>query len=242
MQRLGYDAFLPTEVDVAKNIKTFTPYIFTHDEIRRFFAVLNTLKHEKFSTSHRYHIVMPVLFKILYCCGLRISEALNLQGHDVNLNDGILAIRDSKNEKSRYVQMSPELTSVLADYDSTRYRNTIDGEWFFPSRDGGIYEHSSVYKCFRQTLHDAGISYGGRGNGPRMHDLRHTFAVHCLQKWVDSDKDLTAMLPRLSAYLGHSTMRYTEPYLRMTGEVYSQISAQTEELYSFVIPPEVADL
>jgi integrase len=83
---------------------------------------------------------------------------------------------------------------------------------------------------------DAGIPYGGKGNGPRLHDLRHTFAVHTLQQWVKQGEDLTAMLPVLSVFMGHKSMRSTSQYLRLTAEVYPDVVRQVEETCAYVIP------
>lgn len=67
----------------------------------------------------------------------------------------------------------------------------------------------TVYQRYRRYLEVAGISHGGKGQGPRLHDIRHTFAVHVLQKWIKEEADLTAMLPILSTYMGHKTVRST---------------------------------
>ena len=232
MQRMGYSAFCPEKEDVAKFTTTFVPYIFTHDEIRQLLAAADAAEKPKFSASPYCHIIMPVVLRTLYCCGLRVSEALNLLVTDVDFEQNLLVIRDSKQGKSRYVPMSRELSGRLAEYAALR----PDSEWFFPAPDGGFYTNDSVYRFFRKTLERAGISHGGRGKGPRVHDLRHTFAVHSLQRFVASGHDLTAFLPKLSAYLGHDTMRYTEPYVRMTAEVYPEISELLQQKYGTLIP------
>lgn len=234
MQRLGYDAFCPGKEDVGKYSTSFAPYIFTHDEIRRFFEAADNTKMEKYSSSPRYHIVMPLIMRVLYCCGMRVSEATGLLCSDVDLDEGILTVRASKQEKSRYVPMSGELTSKLKEYAETQpYRNEDDH--FFSPPDGGVYDASAIYDAFRRFLRDAGIPHGGKGKGPRLHDFRHSFAVHSLQKFISDGRDVTAMLPKLSAYLGHVSFRYTEPYVRMTAEVYPEISALLQEKYGNLI-------
>jgi len=234
MKRLGHEAFCPEKEDVGKYFSSFTPYIFTHDEIRRFFEAMDNTRREKHSASPRYHIVMPMFMRMLYCCGMRVSEVAGLICSDVDLDEGILTVRASKQEKSRYVPMSDELVCILRKFVKTQPESGADSH-FFTSPDGGPYSHSSVYNAFRRFLRDAGISHGGKGKGPRLHDLRHSFCVHSLQKFISDGKDVTAMLPKLSAYLGHVSFRYTEPYVRLTAEVYPEISALLQEKYGKLV-------
>ena len=179
---------------------------------------------------------MPVLFRMLYCCGLRVSEATNLLASDVDLEHGILTIRNSKFGKTRYVPMSAELTAVCAVYAETRLVGLPGADWFFEAPDGGHYNTRSIYNIFRELLWKAGISHGGKGNGPRLHDFRHTFCVHSLQKWTMQGSDPTTLLPRLTAYLGHNDFSATEQYLRMTAEAYPEVSRLMEEKYGYIIP------
>lgn len=113
---------------------------------------------------------------------------------------------------------------------------TGDGDYFFMAPDRTMLSPNTVYGRFRRLLWDGGIPYGGKGNGPRLHDLRHTFAVHTLQKWVQSGEDLTAMLPVLSVYMGHKSFRATAQYLRLTAEVYPDVVKQVEKTCAFIIP------
>jgi integrase len=236
MLRMGYKAYLPQADDIPKiNRHRYVPYIFPYNEILSFFSVLDAMKKPKYSNSHRRHIVMPVIFRLLYCCGLRVSEVLNLTNEVIDLKNGILTIKDSKFEKSRYIPMSEEMTERLREYAS----QYIHEPYFFPSRDCGKYSNNSIYELFRQTLFAAGIPHRGRGKGPRVHDFRHTFAVHCLQKWIRKGSPLSSALPRLSTYLGHNSMAATEKYLRMTAEVYPEISKLLSKNYGHLIPKEV---
>jgi len=236
MTRMGYSAYIPCKDDVGRCRKSFIPYIFTHAEIARFFKQANAMKQKPKSIAPRRHIIMPVIFRMLYCCGLRVSEATELRGEDVDLENGILLIRKSKFSKTRYVPMSEELTAVCEKYNETRLVGNGDYDWFFAAPDGGHYDSRSIYSVFRELLWNAGISHGGTGKGPRVHDFRHTFSVHCLQKWVETGADPTTVLPRLSSYLGHNGLDSTEQYLRMTAEVYPEISALMEREYGYIIP------
>ena len=236
MSRMGHSAFIPGFEDVGRCRKTFIPYIFTHDEVARFFAAADSLEYNAKSIAPRRHLIMPVLFRMLYCCGLRVSEACGLHGDEVDLENGILTVRKSKFSRTRYVPMSEELTAVCVEYNKTRLVGTDGDDWFFAAPDGGHYGSRSIYSVFRELLHKAGISHGGAGKGPRVHDFRHTFAVHCLQRWVARGSDPTTVLPRLTAYLGHTTFQSTEEYLRMTAEIYPQISEVMQERFGYIIP------
>jgi integrase/recombinase XerD len=99
----------------------------------------------------------------------------------------------------------------------------------------------NIYKNFRRFLWRARISHGGRGRGPRIHDFRHTYAVHCLKKWAEQEKDLTAYLPALKTYLGHESFKETAYYLRLTADVFPHIVLKLETLYPGLIPELVGD-
>jgi len=240
MQRMGYSTYCPKRDEIGKTYhNNYIPYIFTHEEIKKFFEAADAMPVR--SISPRRHLVMPVMFRILYCCGLRVSEATELCDKDVDLDEGILVIHNSKFGKTRYVPMSAELTGVCAKYAKTRLIAEQGDDWFFAAPDGGHYSVKEIYYVFRNLLWQAEISHGGRGKGPRVHDFRHTFCVHCLQKWVKKGADPSTVLPRLSAYLGHDGFESTERYLRMTAEVYPEISELMQEKYGYVIPKNEED-
>jgi integrase len=165
---------------------------------------------------------MPELFRLFYGCGLRLGEALRLTGADVDLNAGILCIRESKFGKDRLVPMAPSQTTRLQ-----RYLERIGGRTtkaiFFPAPDGYRYSHQAVYTAYRQLLRAACISHEGRGRGPRIHDLRATFAVHRLEAWYRQGENLGAKLPVLSAYLGHASLYGTQHYLVLTTGLFPDI-------------------
>lgn len=234
MKRMGYAAYVPDRDEIGKLRKTFAPRVLSHEEIHAFFEAADFMPEQ--SIAPRRHLIAPVLFRMLYCCGLRVSEAVNLKGGDVDLENGILTIREGKAGKSRYVPMSAELTEICSRYAQTRLVGSPGNDWFFAAPDGGRYDTRSVYHIFRQLLWDAGISHGGRGKGPRVHDLRHTFCVHCLQKWASGGADPASILPKLTAYLGHNDFNATEQYLRMTAEAYPEVSRLMEEKYGYIIP------
>ena len=175
-----------------------------------------------------------MIIRMLYCCGLRVSEATNLTVEDVNLAEGTIYIKGTKFGKERLIPMSDNLTKRCNDYSWQVLDRKANDAYFFPSPYGGHYDSNTVYQHFRKIIWEAGISHTGKG--PRLHDFRHTFSVHCLKKWVINDKDLTNCLPYLSAYLGHEDMRGTQHYLRLTADLYPNIIEKVEESCSWMIP------
>jgi len=236
MVRHGYEAFIPLSSDLPKlNTQGYTPYVFTHEEIQRFFNVYSTEIEYKTAYGARFHVMMRMIYELLYCCGLRVSEALFLTSNDVDLENGILTIRFAKFEKSRYVPMSSEVTDDLSAYMDSN----IHEPFLFPGIHGDHMSDRSVYVEFRRVLLAAGIPHYGRGKGPRVHDFRHTFACHCLRRWIRNGVPVSSALPRLSTYLGHNDMAATEKYLHMTAAVYPEISEKLSCEYGHLIPKEV---
>ena len=120
------------------------------------------------------HLVLPVLFRMLYTCGLRVSEALKLKVEDVDLQQGTLLVLDAKGGKDRLVAMSETMTALCREYRSNESVHNFESDYFFPAPDRGFYDTSTIYDRFREYLFAANIGHGGRGKGPRVHDLRHS--------------------------------------------------------------------
>ena len=232
LDSLGYDVY-PLPEQRGLNCSSFVPYIFTHDQIRDLFrAVDNT----KFTDGRRsIQGQLPVIFRLLYGCGLRVSEALFLQVQDVNLSEGILTIRAAKNDRDRLIPMSASLVDIFTAYSDKTWWDK-DTDYFFRAPDHSMISPNTIYGKFRIYLNAIGISHGGKGHGPRLHDLRHTYAVHVLQKWISNGNDLTSMIPMLSTYMGHKSVRATSRYLRLTAEVYPELLSAIEKQCAYVIP------
>ena len=234
MVRNGYDAYIyPSRADRVTDYR-YVPHIFSNKELVSLFQQADNCKSHDQSPNR--HLIFPLIFRILYGCGLRISEVLKLRVKDVLLDDGTLRILNSKFDKDRLVPMCPSLSKRCREYMQQVHLIQNPEEYFFPSPIGGKYEESTIYHYFRRFLWQAGISHGGRGCGPRLHDLRHTFAVHCLKRWVVDGVDLTVALPFLSTYLGHTDLRGTQRYLRLTAELYPGIVSAVEAKFGEMIP------
>ncbi len=213
----------------------YVPHIYTDRELADLFAATDRC-HYSSEVPFR-HLVMPVLFRTVYACGLRISEARLLRPGDVDIGAGVLQIRDAKGGKDRQVPVSEPLRHRLACYRS-HLAGQPGWDWFFPGCSAGQpLALLNVYKNFRRFLWQARISHGGRGHGPRVHDLRHTFAVNNLRAWFAAGEDVNALLPVLQAYLGHCEIGDTAYYLRLTAESYPHIAARLQAEYGGIVPP-----
>jgi integrase/recombinase XerD len=198
LNSLGYEAYVaPSDRNTRRY--TFIPYIFTHNEMERIFTSSDQLFPHRRSN---LPVIMPVLLRMLYSCSLRISEAVGLQNKHVNLTDGILEIKDSKFGKDRLIPMSEGMTEICRQYYPILHKHSSVEDYFFMKPDGQPITRDNVYRRFREILWESGISHGGKGKGPRLHDLRHTFAVHTLKRAVDRKTDVYCALPILSTYLG----------------------------------------
>ena len=212
----------------------YIPHIYTRDELQRFFAQTDTC-HSCYDRPFR-HLIMPVFFRMIYLCGLRVSEARLLTVGDVDLTDGILQIHHSKNDNSRLVPMTDTLTGICRRYSEAVHALSRQSDCYFPGAVSKPMTNTNVYHNFRRFLWAAGISHGGRGSGPRIYDFRHTFAVHCLKRWSEQGHDLLVYLPILKTYMGHESFRDTAYYLRMTAEVFPEITLKMEQQFPDLIP------
>lgn len=217
--RQGYPSYLLSALP--KYGEQHVPYIFSTDELHRIFERLDTFVPTNLSPNR--HLTMPLLFRMLYGCGLRISEALTLMKSDVNLEDGVLHIQHGKNDRERIVPMSATLTEECRKYARAVLKNTSNLMPFFYAKGGTPYSKSTIGKFFRTVLWDVNIPYRGKQLGPRAHDLRHTFCCHNIQKWAESGLPIYSNLLILSRYVGHTSISSTQYYLRLTAQAFPHI-------------------
>lgn len=220
--------------------RNFTPYIFTKSQIADIFAACDAsrLYDVRMGTSL---FSMPALLRMLYGTGARISEALSIVNEDVHLDDGYIHLRKTKNGTDRIVPISESLRYVLSEYISHRDRMPIVGisapdHTLFVKGDGTSFGANAVYQFFRKMLDRCGIPFKGNHCGPRVHDLRHTYAVHCLVQMAHNGVDLYTGLPILSASLGHHPLSATERYVRLTYAMYPEMERQCSAINAFVYP------
>jgi integrase len=233
--RLGMEAYLMPK-GLMPRVPKFVPHIYSNDELKRIFE--RTDKCCYCNEVPFRHYVMPVFFRLLYCTGMRLSEARLLKFGDVDLTIGVITVTNAKLGKHRQLPVSPEMLARLADYSRNVHALSQPDDWFFPGFGGNPMTMGNVEKNLRKFLWQARISHGGRGKGPRVHDFRHSHSVHCLRRWVIEGKNLYAYLPVLQAYLGHVSLADTAYYLHLTADLFPDIIAKVESTYPYIIPKE----
>lgn len=235
LNSMGLDAYIiPPRTNTCQY--TFIPYIFTHNEIERILENSDQLCPRRDSS---LPLVVPVILRMIYSCGLRVSEAVSLQNKHVNLQEGILELKNSKFGRDRLVPMSESMTELCRLYHQVLHANSSQEDYFFMNFNHQPITSDNVYRRFREVLWLSGISHGGKGVGPRLHDLRHTFAVHTLKRAVDRGLDVYCALPILSTFMGHVSVTATEQYVRLTADAFPDIRITLDQACSHVIP-EVA--
>jgi len=212
----------------------YVPHIYTDRELAALFAQADRC-HYCSEVPFR-HLVMPVLFRTIYACGLRCSEARLLRVEDVDIENGVLQVRDAKVGKDRQLPVSEPLRHRLAAYHAT-----LAGQpgwvWFFPGATPSVpLTLGNVNRNFRRFLWQARIPHGGRGHGPRVHDLRHTMACVNLRSWFARGENVNALLPVLQTYLGHSSIGDVAYYLRLTAESYPDVTASVRQAFGDIVP------
>ena len=223
----GYATQSPLPDSEPKSPPRAPPHLYSRDELRRLFD-LATIKVSRRDAVQFDAATFRTLLLLLYRAGLRFSEATGLTLADVNLKEGVLTIRDTKFYKSRLVPIGVQLATALASHMRLRRRSRLaqgEASFFLANCDGTRLASSTVQAAFEELRGIAGVRgrVGGR-QVPRLHDLRHSFAVHSLTSWYRRGADVQRLLPILSTYLGHSDLEGTKVYLSMTPELLQEAS------------------
>lgn len=234
--RAGHPAYVPEAGLAARKPPTFVPRMLSDEELGKFFHAVDAL--EPTASSPLRHLVMPEIFRLLYGCGFRAGEVLKLRVRDVDLDRGIITVRQAKLRKDRLVPPAVSLVNRLRRYAEHLGNRTPDA-FFFPGASGSPFALRTVYTVFRKLLLQCGIAHAGRGKGPRIHDFRHLFAVHTLRRWYHTGEDLDAKLPLLATYLGHQHLSGTQYYLHLTAELFPEITARLDAAFGEVIPRRI---
>ena len=208
------------------------PYVFSDEEIRRLFHAIDT---QPLSEMSNRALVDPVLFRVLYATGMRISEALNLKLRDFDPARVTIEVRDGKNRENRVVPVTTRLAACLQGYIAAAHPDPDPAHSLFHTGDPAKpADKSTLYNRFRRYLADADIPHFP--GGPHIHSLRHGFAVQNLRRWATGGTDLGVMLPYLSAYMGHADLRGTQYYLQLTADAYPEVAAIAQARFGYVIP------
>ena len=209
------------------------PYLFSDSELSQLFFTIDHIK-PYFESPNREYIA-PVLFRMMYCCGLRPSEPFGLQRGDVDLASGALFIRNSKGHKDRVVRTSKELTILCKKYDELMGPRT----WFFPYLDTdaqckGYWVRNLFSICWKNS----GLDHGQKK--PVLYSFRHNFATRIILKWLEEGRPFESMAPFLREYMGHSELSSTLYYIHLLPENIIKSAGIDWDRFA-AIYPEVSD-
>ncbi len=229
---IGKEAFIyPSEL--MGHTKADFPYLLTDTELSNFF--LATDNYPNRSNSPLLKHTVPMIFRLLYACGMRPQEVRRLKRTDFDFKKDTVYISESKWCKDRRLAVNHELMVMCRKYDAIAHSMFLDRHYFFPSQSGGMYSHgwltATFHKCWK-------LSRNGTARGKCVpYDLRHNFASRTLMRWIEEGKDLDAHIPYLSTYMGHATFRSTYYYVHLLPERLSAMNFMSTN----GIIPEVQD-
>lgn len=199
---IGKPAFV-LPVDSIDRQQSFYPYMFTDEELSRFFLAVDSLPPHFLSPNREYTI--PVLFRMIYCCALRPGEPLLLLRQDVDLSKGTLSIRNSKRHKDRVVTMTEELLVLCQTYDSMMGER----KFFFEPPTAGSHRNRIAWMDNQFSLCRKLASIGNGTQSPRPYDLRHAACSRVILNWLAAGKDFYELAIFLREHMGHVSFRET---------------------------------
>ena len=231
MISLNMEAYIPRTFESST---IAVPHILSLDEIKAFYKAVDSFQPCQ-SIFHRFSLSYSVLFRLFYCCGLRLSEGCYLKRSAVNLKNGSLSIFQSKGNKDRIVFISGDMLQMCKNYDNLMQRLLPDREWFFPGRDGSKpFSKTSIDKKFTDFWNIT--PYAGKvDKKPTIHSLRHTYVVTKMNEWMNEGRNFEVMMPYLSRYLGHTSIDETQYYYHQVVSAFD-IVRKRDRMTEKIIP------
>lgn len=222
------ESFVPDPLTFPANHQPCTPYIFSELDIARLLSATQYLR--------PYHLcplrpqIIRIAVLLLYTTGIRRGELLHLRLGDFNSAEATLRIQATKFHKSRIVPLSLSVAAEVEAYLSLRHKNRLPMEMQSPlvwngsgGPEGRCYTETGLVYNWATLCASLGI-FTRKGKPPRIHDLRHSFAVNALQRWYQAGEDVQAKLPLLATYMGHASIVSTHYYLKFVEGIRSEAS------------------
>jgi integrase len=232
----GYRCIIPQNL-VTRD--SYSPYIYSDVELIRIFQVADSFKAPKAVKNRWIETEIPMLLRLLYCCGLRLGEAVHLKLKDIDFSRGIITLKVTKKYKQRLVPMHDELTAILRDYCIAMGIIVKPDAYLFPGIDKNTpLAGNNIRNYYKKLLLLAGITRGGYQpyeRGACIHCFRHVFAINAFK---NAGIKITDAVPFLSTYLGHDSLYETEKYLKFSGDLFPD-TIEKFEVYTDGIFPEV---
>ena len=225
-----YVTTIPLPSILPKRPPPFIPYIYSPKELKLLFET--ALNYQK-NKSHVSPYMVRVVLILTYALGLRIHETLSVRLGDIDLDNLVLTIQQSKFYKSRLVPFNPEVKEVIKNYLYWRNQQKqphSSETALFIGKNNQPFNIETMHGIFQRIREKAGIKRDDDASyQPRIHDLRHTFAVNRLKSWYQENKNVQQLLPVLSTYLGHKHLSHTSVYLTMTDDILKEANLRFEQ-------------
>jgi len=231
MNSMGINSYIPRFIP---SEAITVPHILDNHELEALFRIIDTYLPNG-QQWHRFAMEYQILFRMYYCCGMRLAEGCNLQKTDIDLKNGIIMIKQSKGNRDRLVYMTDDFKLLCRKYSRKMKKLSPHSIWFFPGVTPLKHiRKTSVDRKFRQ-LWKMTLFAGKCDKEPTVHSLRHTFVVNRLNQWMVEDISLDVMMPYLSRYLGHNNIEGTFYYYHQVRDAF-RIVRQKDQISEKVIP------
>lgn len=215
LSEMGYEGVYQVPRKVCPTQQRTLPHFLTEEEIEAFFRECDKIQNIQGQSVR--HLILPVIFRLIYCCGLRPKEARTILVHNVNLSEGYIDILQSKGYKDRRLFLTDELIEMLAEYDAAVSAAMPERLYFFPKDKISYYGKCFISKNFNRIWRRALPMATAK---VRAYDFRHHFAFANVNKWIEEGKDVNVMLPYLMRYMGHTTILSTYYYVHFTPQFF----------------------
>ena len=202
----GYKNVYVYDYPIKQNKYQYVPYIYTEDD---FVTFINAIKSSKLYEKEKY----STIFKLLYCTGLRLSEATHIKFKDVNLIERTIMITNGKNCNIRLIGLSKSIHNSISKYLDKKF--LTENDYIFSTKNNSFISNSHLQGVFRKINDSCKIGLDAV-NRPRIHDFRHGFAIKTLDNMYEKGYDYYTILPILCKYMGHADITHTEYYLKLT--------------------------
>ncbi len=235
---VGFLVFMP---DCPKLRDDYIPYIFSDIEISKIFHAADSILLTR-NSSRYIQLEFPMLLRILYCCGLRLNEALTMRVNDILFENSVLIIRNAKNQKQRLVPMAQELTDILEKYCLVMRIKDRPDAFLFPGKNlEGHLSKNTALKRFQAVLKSIGIYVepAPHTRGQCLHCFRHLFAIKSFAQAESNGCPADESIPYLSVYMGHEDMNGTAKYLKFSSDIFPEYT-EMFEVYTDGIFSEVS--
>ena len=219
----------------------YRPHIFSHQQLRAIFDAADQIPVSPYGGQRQ--LLIPAIFRMIYCLGLRPGEAKRLHRNDVDLTRGTVSIRESKGHKDRIVFMSPDLHEYCGNYDAAISAYHLDRTAFFPNQSGSFYSSSTLNCWFHELLTAAGTAVlASNGSPPRPYDLRHAHVIETINRWVLAGRDPEVLVTYLSLHLGHQNTQDTWYYFHLAADFHPDLRRLANTNIESTLPEASHDL